>query len=101
MANFPEPMTWDELVATLKEIAALVEAGDSWEGFIEYAMPCGEVVPEGTYALVRASYRIGNLDGQGGIRMIGRIKAPPMIHNADLDGPVPDYTKEEEATGDS
>lgn len=71
MANLPIPATQDELVAVLLDMAERVRTGDSFEGSIEYLMPTVEDVPEDTYALVRASYRIGNRDGQGGLRLIG------------------------------
>lgn len=73
----PIPLTQTELVAVLRNMAELVEEGDSFEGSIEYAMPIpeteGETFPEGTYALVRASYRIGNSMGQGGLRTVGEL----------------------------
>jgi hypothetical protein len=71
-------MTQDELVWVLRDMAERVEQGDSFEGSITYEIPLEadgdrykEVGPEGTYALVRASYRIGNTMGQGGVRLIG------------------------------
>jgi hypothetical protein len=67
------PMTKNNLVSTLRDMADVVEADDSFEGSIEYLMPLDEAVPEGTFALVRASYRIGNSMGQGGVRMIGEM----------------------------
>lgn len=52
------------LVKILKEIAAHVESVDSLEGSIEYSYSgSGEFSVLGTY-------RTGNLDGQGGIRVI-------------------------------
>jgi hypothetical protein len=67
--NTPIPMNSEMLAAVLREMAALVEAGDSFEGSIEYLMPApGD--PE-CYAMVKASYRIGNTLGQGGVRIIG------------------------------
>jgi hypothetical protein len=71
MALTPVPMGSETLAAILRDMADRVEKHDSFEGSIEYLMPTTEDVPEGTYALVRASYRIGNTDGQGGIRLIG------------------------------
>jgi hypothetical protein len=63
------------LAAVLRDMAALVEAGDSFEGSIEYFMPTlGD--PE-CYAMVRASYRIGNTLGQGGVRLIGTLGGKP------------------------
>jgi hypothetical protein len=67
----PVPMSQETFVAILEDITAHVQAGDSFEGFIEYLMP--ESVEEGKDFAVRASYRIGNLQGQGGMRMIGEL----------------------------
>lgn len=85
MSNLiPQEMNPDEVAALLREMAELVEMGDSYEGFIEYALPDlpewaqrGEPKPEGwverDYRLVRGVYRIGNREGQGGSRMIGTV----------------------------
>jgi len=95
--NLPVPSTYVEVAAILQNMAAHVEAGDSFEGSIEYSMPDvpewaqrGEPEPEGweqPEVLVRAAYRIGNLDGQGGYRIIGSInenlsgdKGTPSTH---------------------
>jgi hypothetical protein len=95
-------MTEDELVQVLADMAARVKVGDSFEGSIEYLMPYDnfdidaiefERLPAEKQALyevnpataprytpkphavaVQASYRIGNTDGQGGVRMIGEWK---------------------------
>jgi hypothetical protein len=71
-------MSQDALAYVLRHMAMCVEQGDSFEGSIEYLMPIpeeeGQEFPEGTYALVQASYRIGNLDGQGSVRMIGEMR---------------------------
>lgn len=70
----PVPMTHAELTAVVKDMAAVVEAQDSFEGFIEYGMPDPEDgAPGDTFALVKASYRVGNSMGQGGVRMIGDV----------------------------
>jgi hypothetical protein len=63
----PVGMTRAELADVLQDMAERVSAGDSFEGHIEYAIPdnpVGEVE-------VSAAYRIGNLQGQGGLRLIG------------------------------
>jgi hypothetical protein len=82
----PIPMDAETLAAVLHDMAAHVEAGDSFEGSIEYLMPApGD--PE-CYAMVRASYRIGNTLGQGGVRLIGTLGGkPPMapVEKPDLD----------------
>jgi hypothetical protein len=64
-------MEQEALAAVLRDMAERVAEGDSFEGSIEYLMPTEEEVPDGTWALVRASYRIGNRDGQGGVRLVG------------------------------
>lgn len=71
MALIPSNMPKAELLHVLDDIRARVEAGDSWEGFIEYAFPDEDADP-GSFN-VRASYRIGNTMGQGGTRMFGKI----------------------------
>lgn len=65
-------MSAPELAATLRDMAARVEQLDSFEGSIEYLMP-DEQDPE-CYAMVRASYRIGNQMGQGGMRLVGKVE---------------------------
>lgn len=57
-------MTVGEVLAILDDIRARFEAGDSWEGSFSY-----ELSDDGWE--VRAAYRIGNRDGQGGMRLIG------------------------------
>jgi hypothetical protein len=56
-----------ELAALLREIANLVESGDSLEGSLQYLIP--ETDEDGL--AVTASFRVGNLQGQGGIILIG------------------------------
>lgn len=96
MSNNPVPVSKDTLLALLDDIRHHVEADDSFEGSLEYLMPYPEPCPEcrhqppgtlpacvtcgGTQEipydadvdfLLRAAYRIGNSQGQGGMRMIG------------------------------
>ena len=66
-----QPMTRHELLALLDDIRARVEAGDSYEGFLNYLMPDDEPGPPDVEFMVEARYRVGNLQGQGGMRMIG------------------------------
>jgi hypothetical protein len=57
-----------DLAATLRDMATRVEAGDSFEGRIAYSCMedgCGEDEFE-----VDAAWRVGNLDGQGGMQVI-------------------------------
>ncbi len=53
-----------ELVAVFRELAALVAAGDSFEGSLEY-----HIAGPDTYE-VSGSYRFGNSDGQGAVRLL-------------------------------
>lgn len=60
-------MSLAELAALLREIADSVESGDSLEGSLEYLIP----EDGGPGLSVRASFRTGNRDGQGGVVVIG------------------------------
>lgn len=78
----PVGMDRHELAAVLRDILARVEAGDSFEGNLEYLMPDPEPAPEGWPSpnaefWVTAAYRIGNREGQGGMRMIGEVPPQP------------------------
>ena len=80
MAQVPEPVSKETLLAVLDDIRHHVEAGDSWEGYVEYTMPWNEEMgdretdgKEIDFRL-KAGYRIGNLQGQGGFRMIGKVE---------------------------
>ena len=61
-------MTRDDLAALLDDIKARVLAGDSWEGRISYTAMDEDLLSE--EVRVEGCYRIGNTEGQGGIRMI-------------------------------
>lgn len=78
----PKPVSREGLVAILRDMADSVAVQDSFEGSIEYSIPTEDedaavvasdlMLPEREGAfMVRASYRIGNRDGQGGVRMVG------------------------------
>lgn len=79
MKNRPIPLTREQLVEVLHTMAEHVEQGDSFEGSIEYTLPWSKEIgdpetdPPDTFR-VRAAYRIGNLQGQGGMRMIGQLR---------------------------
>jgi hypothetical protein len=62
----------DELLEILDDIRAVVAADDSFEGSIEYLMP-EPLGLEGDFA-VRASYRVGNSMGQGGVSLVGEVE---------------------------
>lgn len=68
----PESFSQEQLVAVLENILEGVKTGDTLEGSIEFLLPYppgGE--SEDADFMVRASYRIGNTEGQGGLRIIG------------------------------
>jgi hypothetical protein len=68
----PEYLTKNELLAILHELTVLVSNDDSFGGFVQYdAMD--EDIPEGKDFGVVASYRHGNLLGQGGVTIIGTV----------------------------
>jgi hypothetical protein len=82
MSNLiPEAMDRAQLAALLRDMAERVEAGDSFEGNLQYLMPDDpdewpDGLPDGfpdptADFWVTGGYRIGNLQGQGGFRMIG------------------------------
>jgi hypothetical protein len=74
-----------ELAMVLDDMMKRVLDGDSYEGHIQYTMP-EAMTPEEERAgwpsadaefWVTGAYRIGNLQGQGGMRMIGTV--PPAV----------------------
>lgn len=66
----PSYMTKEQTLAVLENIRAVVAADDSIEGSFSYEFP-NEDDPAEPGFRVRASYRIGNSMGQGGMRMVG------------------------------
>lgn len=70
--NLPAPASKEELVEVLKDALLSVGRGDSFEGSITWSMPTDEPwLQDADFGLV-ARYRIGNLDGQGGLRAFTR-----------------------------
>jgi len=68
--NRPAPATVEQLLDVLEDVRAAVAEGDSFEGFVAWSMPDPDE-PElagADFGLV-ARYRIGNLQGQGGLRV--------------------------------
>lgn len=63
----PVPMSKSKLLALLTDIHNLVVENDSFGGHLEYDVL---EAPEGVDFMVRAGYRIGNSQGQGGFRLI-------------------------------
>lgn len=68
MVNGPVPLSRDELASVLRSIADGFESGDTLEGSVEFLMGDGSTWD------VRASYRIGNTQGQGGMRIVGQMQ---------------------------
>lgn len=73
-------LTRDQFVDVLTDLLERVKMGDSYEGYVEYLMPEEGDDPDGFR--VKAGYRIGNLQGQGGYRHVGTFESEP--------GPVDD-----------
>lgn len=65
----PANLSREDLLAVLDEIRNGVASGDTLEGSIEFLLNYNDELPQ-PYD-VRAGYRIDNLQGQGGMRMIG------------------------------
>lgn len=77
-----QPVTQAELLEIIDDMRARVAEGDSWEGYLNWLIP-EPSYPRDIVALVEARYRIGNLQGQGGMRMIGITFAPLEQHESD------------------
>lgn len=61
-------LTKPELLAVLDDIRAHVAADDSFEGSLEYSW-LDDGLPKGRVR-VDSAYRIGNREGQGGMRIV-------------------------------
>lgn len=75
--NFAIPVSKAELLTTLDDMRAGVESGDTLEGFIAFGIPyppAGE--PKDADWMLLTRYRIGNIDGQGGLRSVGAMEHP-------------------------
>lgn len=75
----PAFQTKQQLIAALVDIINLVAADDTFEGSLSYEFPWHEdrgdpVSDPGEGFRVRASYRIGNSMGQGGMRTLGEMR---------------------------
>lgn len=88
--NMPIALRRDELADVLADMLKGVESGDSLEGSIQFLAPSptmGEPI-DADY-MVMASYRIGNLNGQGGLRLLGTLTeqvTPRELLGMDGDG---------------
>jgi hypothetical protein len=65
--HVPQRMTYGELADILSELAGMVRGLDSLEGSVEW------LIGDGPGVDVRARFRIGNREGQGGMRFIGDL----------------------------
>jgi hypothetical protein len=66
----PDVVSREAMANILLDMSQRVRAGDSWEGSVEYHYWDEEHgAGQGEYS-VKAAYRIGNLEGQGGMRVI-------------------------------
>ena len=93
-----EAVSKDDLITILKEITERVEIGDSWEGYLNYLMPEPDETgnfEDGHDFDVEARFRVGNLDGQGGMKIIG-VEMGPNLLQQQIDGLVA-HNKELEA----
>lgn len=74
--NLPVGSTYDVVATMLRNLSELVASGDSYEGSIEWTMPVmpeHETHDEQPEVMVRAVFRVGNTQGQGGVQIIGTM----------------------------
>ena len=76
LIHMPDQMTKEQMVGLFQELLIRIEVGDSWEGWIEWLLPDASA-PADIVAEVRARYRIGNTEGQGGMRFVGELVEQP------------------------
>lgn len=73
----PKQQTKEQLLAALRSIADSIAVNDSFEGSIEYTITGRDTFD------VRACWRVGNSDGQGGCVIIGdtspNVKDQPRL----------------------
>lgn len=74
MEHYPAILNKDQLVKLLHHIAELIEIGDSFEGMLEYLIPDEDEQTEEMTFAVRSRFRVGNSEGQGGMRIIGEFR---------------------------
>ncbi len=65
-----EPMSKEELLSIIDEMGDRVGAGDSFEGFLNYLLPFPDD-DDSIHFRVEVRFRVGNSEGQGGMKMIG------------------------------
>lgn len=64
-------VTQPQLLAVLDDVRSRVAVADSFEGSLVYTLPDDDDDPKEVYARIKAVYRVGNSEGQGGMVMIG------------------------------
>ncbi len=69
MRPVPINMGHEALIDVLEDILERVRVGDSFEGHITWSLPEAEGADPRSFDVL-AAYRVGNLQGQGGMRMI-------------------------------
>ena len=65
-------LSTEEFIRVLDHLRAETLAGDSLEGSFEWRSPPWNTTTDPIDFLVKGVYRIGNLEGQGGVQMIGK-----------------------------
>ena len=61
-----------QLIDVVTDILNGINSGDTLEGSVEFLMNLdGDSEPRWN---VQASYRVGNLNGQGGLRLVGEVE---------------------------
>ena len=76
LIHTPDLMTKAQMVDLFQELLIRIEVGDSFEGWVEWLLP-GLDAPPDIVGAVRARYRIGNTEGQGGMRFVGELVEKP------------------------
>lgn len=70
MVQVAENISHGGLQLLLADVLEGVKTGDSLEGHVSWLLPEDEDAPPQSFD-VMAGWRVGNLQGQGGFRMIG------------------------------
>lgn len=76
LIQVPEVVPHETLMAILADISSGAASGDTLEGYLNFTLPEDDSAPPQSFDII-AGYRIGNLQGQGGFRMIGRWDRRP------------------------
>lgn len=71
MVHAPETISHGGLVLLMEDLLEGIRSGDSLEGHVGWLLPESDDAPPQSFDVL-AGWRVGNLQGQGGFRMIGR-----------------------------